>query len=476
MIKGLEELGIKPDANNPIDPEMISWAQIHDAYQNVVANAKNTDNIGLAVERPNGTFSRYDMQVLPQGYGKGFDELTTAVVRDAIKFVLWQRGGRGGQIGGPAWLTDQIDNDYQIDGRNDFDVTFMGNAYSNPNFGITPVRFTELPEGHENRFQAGGHWDGYRIGFDVGGSDVKGAAVINGEVVFSHEEKWDGKTVLDPQYHLNHISKIIRKVAEHLPQVDGIGGSTAGMVDENFILEASFIKSITGEDRNTARNLYNLISEQYPGVPFTVFNDGEVTALAGAHFLGVDSLIGTAFGTNTAKGFYVNGCLTDWINEGSFWGLDAGPNQGADPWSEYQGAACAYLSQKIYNLEGVQALGLNGIPNDMDDKEKLARGMELAEAGNPDALKVYEAAGRFFAHEAARNWQMYEHVLDHMVLGRLTDGDTAGQVLLDAAKATLDEFFPEYGVRIHMPESTQMKRHGQAYVAASLVDINEDAA
>ena len=47
----------------------------------------------------------------------------------------------------------------------------------------------EHPEGEEPPRQ--GHLDGCRIGFDLGGSDRKCAAVIDGKVVHSEEVAWN---------------------------------------------------------------------------------------------------------------------------------------------------------------------------------------------------------------------------------------------------------------------------------------------
>lgn len=49
--------------------------------------------------------------------------------------------------------------------------------------------------------------EGCRIGFDLGGSDRKCAALINGKVVFSEEVRWDPYFCDDPQYHYDGISK-----------------------------------------------------------------------------------------------------------------------------------------------------------------------------------------------------------------------------------------------------------------------------
>ncbi len=75
----------------------------------------------------------------------------------------------------------------------------------------------------------GGHLDGCRIGFDLGASDYKVAAVIEGEAVYSEEIPWTPGAEADPEYHYRHIQDGLKKAAAHLPRVDAIGGSSAGI-------------------------------------------------------------------------------------------------------------------------------------------------------------------------------------------------------------------------------------------------------
>ena len=81
----------------------------------------------------------------------------------------------------------------------------------------------------------GRHLDGCRIGFDLGGSDRKVAAVIDGRVVFSDETVWDPYHKPDPQYHFDGIMDSLTKAAAHLPRVDAIGGSAAGVYVNNRV-------------------------------------------------------------------------------------------------------------------------------------------------------------------------------------------------------------------------------------------------
>src|SRR4029450_297553 len=79
----------------------------------------------------------------------------------------------------------------------------------------------------------GRHLEGYRIGFDLGASDRKCAAVANGQVVFSDEVPWSPSKEADPQYHFDGINDSLRRAAAHLPRVDAIGGSRAGVYVNN---------------------------------------------------------------------------------------------------------------------------------------------------------------------------------------------------------------------------------------------------
>ena len=89
----------------------------------------------------------------------------------------------------------------------------------------------------------GRHLGGCRIGFDAGGSDRKVSAVIDGEPVFSEEVVWFPKTTADPDYHYEGIVSALKSAAAHMPRVDAVGVSSAGIYIENRTMVASlFLK------------------------------------------------------------------------------------------------------------------------------------------------------------------------------------------------------------------------------------------
>ena len=108
------------------------------------------------------------------------------------------------------------------------------------------------PEEREAAAPLGRHLDGCRIGFDLGASDRKCAAVIDGKVVFSDEVAWNPAAQADPQYHFDGIHDSLQRAAAHLPRVDAIGGSAAGVYVDNEVRVGSLYRSVP-RDRSSTR-------------------------------------------------------------------------------------------------------------------------------------------------------------------------------------------------------------------------------
>src|SRR6185369_9101026 len=193
----------------------------------------------------------------------------------------------------------------------------------------------ELPPEKRNAAPLGRHLEGCRIGFDLGGSDRKVAALVDGKVVFSNETVWDPYFQPDPQYHFDGIMDSLQQAAKHLPRVDAIGGSAAGVYVGNRVKVASLFRGVSPElFKSRVRDLFMEIKQGYHGVPLDVVNDGEVTALAGSMSLGRNRILGISLGTSTAGG-YVDGegCITTWLNELAFVPVDYHPDAPRDEWS-----------------------------------------------------------------------------------------------------------------------------------------------
>src|SRR5436189_93848 len=119
----------------------------------------------------------------------------------------------------------------------------MEQVYEKP-FTVETTDLEKIPPARESFVKLGGHLDGCRIGFDLGASDYKVAAIQNGEAVYSDEFPWNPRDQSDPQYHFDHLNAGLKKAAAHLPRVDAIGGSSAGVIVDNKIMVASLFRAV----------------------------------------------------------------------------------------------------------------------------------------------------------------------------------------------------------------------------------------
>ena len=89
-----------------------------------------------------------------------------------------------------------------------------------------------------------------------------------------------------------------RKAAAHLPRVDAIGGSAAGVYVNNRVKAGSLFRGVPQDAVRRAREgpVPRNPASAWHDVPFEVVNDGEVTALAGSMSLGKNAMLGIALG------------------------------------------------------------------------------------------------------------------------------------------------------------------------------------
>jgi predicted NBD/HSP70 family sugar kinase len=384
------------------------------------------------------------------------------------RFVLWSRGGWRLRLEGPQEWADALRRHYRESETGRFDAEIMGRRIYERDFTIE--RVPSLPEDRAATQCLGRHLDGCRIGFDLGGSDRKVAAVIDGEPVFTEEKVWDPIHQADPQYHFDGIMDSLRTAAEHLPRVDAIGGSAAGVYVNNRPKVASLFRSVPQPLFETrVKDLFMELRKEWGGVPFEVANDGEVTALAGSMALKTNAVLGLALGTSTAAGYVTrDGQITSWLNELAFVPIDFRPDGPLDDWSRDRGVGSQYLSQQAIGRL-MPAAGIETDPS-LPLPEKLRLVQKLMAEGDERACRIYQTLGTYLGYALAHFAAFYdcEHVL---VLGRVTSGE-GGSVILDGAREVLRADFPELFSRLsfHTPDETS-KRHGQAVAAASLPEV-----
>ncbi len=417
----------------------------------------------MALVQGEGAIARKDIPVFPEGSGRDADNLRCASW--VLNFLLWARGGHRVFLQGPPRLCQALAAEYAPEGIHAFDARLMEQAFAQ-RFDVRIVEDGSMPEAMARPLTLGGHLEGCRIGFDLGASDYKIAAVKEGEAVFSTEIPWDPRNQPDPAYHYERIQEGLRLAAAHLPRVDAIGGSSAGILVENRIRVASLFRSVPQETfRAQVETLFPRLQQEW-GVPLDVINDGDVTALAGAISLGLTGILGIAMGSSEAVGFLDRGGhITGWLNELAFAPVDANPDAGTDDWSGNPGIGAAYFSQQAVNRLA-PAAGLS-FPADMGLPERLKQVQERMAQGDSAAAEIFDSIGVFLGYAIPWYEEFYE--LDHaMILGRVTSG-AGGEVILARAKEVLAAEFPEVARRVSLflPDE-KSRRVGQAVAAASL--------
>lgn len=423
------------------------------------------DDFKIALERENGAVSVFSARLV-----QGDAEMRQRHAERLAKFFLWSRGGWRMHV----WAEDEgvasvLDSAYRPGGARTFDADLMSRVYGRKFEVIPAANPAEVPSAVESERVLGGNLDGCRIGFDLGASDYKVAAVRDGEAVYSDEFPWNPKDEADPDYHYRHLNEGLRRAAEHLPRVDAIGGSSAGVIVDNRFMVASLLRSIPEDKLPQARDLFLRLREEW-GVPFEVANDGDVTALAGAMSLGVTGLLGIAMGSSEAAG-YINpaGKMTGWLNELAFAPVDLNPDAAADEWSGDRGVGALYFSQQAVN----KLLPAAGIPlaSELTLPERLKHVQALMVEEVASARSIYETIGAYLGHTLPLYASFYDmqYVL---VLGRVTSG-RGGGILLDRAREVLGSDYPELAekIELHLPDE-KSRRVGQAVAAASLPALN----
>ena len=436
----------------------------HRAYQAMCDDNPDSRELIMAIERPDGTVFVHKMKVLPESHDNF--PLSYKAVDGVLGFLLWQKGGTVVHVAGAPEIGDALSDAYCKEGCAAFTWDLMTRFFLDP-MKVVVCEIDEIPEANESALPLGRHMDGCRIGFDLGGSDRKCAAVVDGEVVFSEEIVWDPYFEKDPEYHYEGIVDSLKRAAEHLPRVDAIGGSAAGIYVDNEPRVASLFRGVPLDlYKEHVQPIFKRVSEQYPGVPFVVINDGEVTALAGALSLNDSPVLGIAMGTSQAGGYCdASGSITSWLNELAFTPVDYRENAPVDEWSGDAGRGVQYFSQQAV-ARLIPEAGIE-IPEDMPLPKQLEKVQELMAAGDERAAKIYKTIGVYFGYSVAWYAEFYE-IKHLLLLGRVTSG-AGGDLIIKVAEEILEKEFPHLSkkISISMPDE-KLKRHGQAIAAASL--------
>ena len=455
-------ISVQPAIAAPLDPGFQPAIHFNRSYRAAVRTSGRGVPLVLGLERENGLLSRFETEVFSQP-----DAATRLYVERIVKFLLWSRGGWKLHFGGPKALGEYIRKTYSLRGARKFDCEMMARAYGRK-FQVVLTSAGKVPTGKETQMAAGGHLKGCRLGFDLGASDYKVSAVMDGRAIFTEETPWQPVIQSNPAYHYHHLSAALHRAATHLPRVDAIGGSSAGIVVDNEIRVASLLRAIPKRDFPKAAGVFKRIQKEW-NVPVVVMNDGDVTALAGALSLHKKGMLGIAMGSSEAAGFMDNqGRILGWLNELAFAPLDYNPAAAADEWSGDRGVGALYFSQQAVNK--LLPAAKISLPAKMGLPERLKEVQTLMAAGDDRAVKIYQTIGVYLGYAMAHYADYYDfrHAL---ILGRVTTGK-GGDIVLARAREVLNQEFPAVGkkIELHVPDE-KSRRVGQAVAAASLPEV-----
>lgn len=462
-------LEITPRHLPPLDPSFRPAALGNHSFLDAVRSSGRGVPLVIGLERNNGSRSAYRTVI----FDASSEEQARQNLRYTdrlVKMLLWQKGGHKIVVGGPAAIGEHLKRAYAVGGERAFDAKVMGDVYEQP-FTVDVTGAGRVPPENEQAAPKGKHLDGCRIGFDAGASDRKVAAVIDGHAVFSEEVVWNPKEEKNPQYHFNEITAAFKSAAAHLPRVDAIGVSSAGIYIDNRVMIASLFRGIPPDlFQRRVKGLFLELQQAWGGVPLEVCNDGEVTALCGAMNLNDGAVLGIAMGSSEAGGYVTpEGYLTEWLDELAFAPVDYNPGAAVDEWSGDAGCGAQYFAQTAA-IRLAESAGIV-LPQEQTPAEKLKTVQVLLDGGDRRARDIFESIGCYLGYTLAHYADFYDlrHVL---ILGRVTSGE-GGNIVRNRAAAILMDEFPSLNERIklHMPEEESERRVGQAIAAASLPAI-----
>ena len=434
----MKHLGIEVSVKHvpELDPGFLPLGKFNAAF---LKDARQP--LDVAVERAGGEVAVYKTFI------HGTPEMAEAdvyYVDRLIKMLLWMKGGFKVYLSGSKAVYEAMKATYCVGGKRAFDADFMSNVYEKP---FEVVYCDAVPAEKSNPQAVGRHLGGCRIGFDAGGSDRKVSAVIDGEPVFSEEVVWFPKTTADPDYHYEGIVSALKSAAAHMPRVDAVGVSSAGIYIENRTMVASLFLKVPKDlfDAKVKDIYIRAIKDTFGDVPYVVANDGDVSALAGAMSLEENNILGIAMGTSEAVGYV------------------------EDEWSGDIGCGVKYFSQDSV-IKLAPAAGIN-LSADLSPAEKLKEVQKLMEVPGSPAEAIYRSIGVYLGHSLALYHHFYgfKHVL---LLGRVMSG-RGGDIILDVCKQVLADEYPEVAGKIHptLPDE-KARRVGQSVAAASLPELN----
>ncbi|WGK69399.1 hypothetical protein P0082_00650 [Candidatus Haliotispira prima] len=446
-----------------LDPDYLPMIEFERRYQEM-ARAAGPVRYTLTLVRSPHQVARQEVLL---SLATGTEQQSLLYLNRFIKTMLWLYGGYRLYANLPVAWIDRLQKDFSGTGKQKFDVEFIVEGIFDRHLEIIRCEPEHMPAPSIESSEIGRKSGGLRLGFDLGGSDKKIAAIADGKVLFADSIIWDPYPQTDLDWHRREIRELYELGARKLPgPAEAIGGSVPGIVMNNEIKISSLFRGIMDEiGREESRGVFWAESKGIFGdIPYCLANDGDVTALAGAMTLGRNNLLGIAMGTSQAAGYAnAKGAVNSWFNELAFVPVDLGPNRALDEWSQDRGTGAEYFSQQAIIRLAPKAGIL--LPPELDKPGKLALIQEQLRQAHAGAEAIFRTIGCYLGYAIPWYHRFYgmENVL---LLGRVLKGE-GGRILIAEAEKILADEFPALELSLCTLTDEEIL-HGQAIAAASL--------
>src|SRR5437879_4865101 len=177
---------VAPRITAVLDPCFRPAALANWAFVTAARASGGSVPVTLALEQSDGSIFHFATEIFSKGEAAAGN---ITYIERLVKALLWSRGGFRVYFDGPAVLAEQLQQRWRETPPGRFDSNMVGERMFDHALELVQTR--DIPEERGQTRQLGRHFDGCRIGFDLGGSDRKVAAVIDSRVVFSEETVWD---------------------------------------------------------------------------------------------------------------------------------------------------------------------------------------------------------------------------------------------------------------------------------------------
>jgi len=139
-------MSASPPITPPLDPGFVPAELWNRAYRARCEGDAGAHPLAIALERTDGTITRFDTRVL--SHNGDNVALNRTYVERLVKLLLWARGGYRVMIGGDPAIGRMIGDIYSPSGERKFDHEFMGAKIYGREMIVESLEIEAVPPGY----------------------------------------------------------------------------------------------------------------------------------------------------------------------------------------------------------------------------------------------------------------------------------------------------------------------------------------